>query len=191
MPRQIADEDIFRATMRLFLAQGYAGATTRQIAEEAEVNEVTLFRKFGSKAELVTAAVAHELGQVALDEVRYSGDVEADLLRIVMFYREVVGRYGEFLPVLLAEIPRHPALRPALRAPMRVIAAVADVLERYQQEGVLRQEPPLHAVSGLLGPVMVLTMIRGADAGLGIPAPDPETHVAGFLRGRLQPEVAR
>ena len=184
MPKQIADEDIFRATMRLLVQQGYMGATTREIAEAADINEVTLFRKFGSKADLVAAAVAHEMGQIAEREIGYSGDVEADMLRIVRLYQDAVRRYGEFFPVLLAEIPRYPELRPSLQAPLRLIQAIGRVLEQYQEEGVLRDEPPLHAVSGLLGPIIVLTLIRSADPELGIPAPDLEAHVSAFLAGR-------
>ncbi|MDX1664174.1 MAG: TetR/AcrR family transcriptional regulator [Candidatus Promineifilaceae bacterium] len=186
MPKQIADEDIFHVTMRLFVERGYAGATTRQIAEEAEINEVTLFRKFSSKAELVAAAVAHEVGRIAEEDFPYTGDVEADLLQIVSGYRGAVSRYGEFLPVLLAEIPRHPELRPVLQAPFRVLTAIGRVLERYQEAGILRPEPPLQAVSGLLGPVMVLTMMGGADPDLALPSPEPEAIVAAFLHGRLE-----
>ena len=185
MPKQIADEDILRTTMRLFLERGYMGATTRQIAEEAAINEVTLFRKFGSKADLVAEAVAHEMGQIALDEIRYTGDVAADLRRIVMLYLKAVAKYGEFFPVLLAEIPRYPELRRALRAPIRVIMSVSQILEQYQQDGTLRQEPPLYTVSSLLGPIMVLTMIRDADPELEIPTPDVEAHIKGFLQGHL------
>ena len=39
--------------MRVFAESGFRGATTRRIAEEAGVNEVTLFRQFKSKAALI------------------------------------------------------------------------------------------------------------------------------------------
>ena len=47
------------AAARVFAETGYRGATTRRIALEAGVNEVTLFRHFGSKAELMQAALEH------------------------------------------------------------------------------------------------------------------------------------
>src|SRR5689334_12031869 len=43
---------IIAATKRVYAAHGFRGATTRLIAIEAGVNEVTLFRTFGSKAAL-------------------------------------------------------------------------------------------------------------------------------------------
>ncbi len=52
-------EKLLEAAARVFGETGYRGATTRRIAQEAGVNEVTLFRLFGSKAELILAAVHH------------------------------------------------------------------------------------------------------------------------------------
>lgn len=45
------------AAARVFARHGAAGATTRRIATEAGVNEVTLFRLFGTKEALLHAAV--------------------------------------------------------------------------------------------------------------------------------------
>lgn len=73
MAKQIDDEQVYAATIELLLAKGYAGATTKMIARKAHVNEVTLFRKYGSKAQLVAAALAHERDQMAVDSVDYTG----------------------------------------------------------------------------------------------------------------------
>ncbi|MEM8602933.1 MAG: helix-turn-helix domain-containing protein, partial [Cyanobacteria bacterium P01_H01_bin.121] len=45
------------AALELFSEQGFAATTTRQIAEQAQVNEVTLFRNFGSKQGLLLAVI--------------------------------------------------------------------------------------------------------------------------------------
>jgi AcrR family transcriptional regulator len=50
-------EAILRATIKLFAAAGSRGATTRRIAQEAGVNEVTLFRHFSTKEELIREAL--------------------------------------------------------------------------------------------------------------------------------------
>lgn len=44
---------ILQAAGRVYTQHGWRGATTRRIAEEAGVNEVTLFRHFGSKDALL------------------------------------------------------------------------------------------------------------------------------------------
>jgi outer membrane protein len=52
-------QQLLDAAVRVYSDVGFRGATTRRIAEEAGVNEVTLFRLFGSKAALIEAAVLH------------------------------------------------------------------------------------------------------------------------------------
>ena len=48
---------IIEAAARVYASSGFRGTTTRRIAEEAGVNEVTLFRLFGSKAALIAEAM--------------------------------------------------------------------------------------------------------------------------------------
>jgi AcrR family transcriptional regulator len=48
---------ILQAARELFSERGYAGATTREIAQRADINEVLLFRHFTSKAQLFERAV--------------------------------------------------------------------------------------------------------------------------------------
>ncbi|MGR5897480.1 TetR/AcrR family transcriptional regulator [Bacillus cereus] len=43
---------IIKATVELVNEKGYKGATTKEIAKRAGVNEVTLFRHFGNKKAL-------------------------------------------------------------------------------------------------------------------------------------------
>jgi AcrR family transcriptional regulator len=57
-PMEIRNK-ILDAALHVFAETGYRGATTRRIAQIADVNEVTLFRHFGSKEELIRAAVQH------------------------------------------------------------------------------------------------------------------------------------
>jgi AcrR family transcriptional regulator len=45
-------QKLLDATLKLISEKGYLGATTREIAQEAGVTELTLFRHFGSKEKL-------------------------------------------------------------------------------------------------------------------------------------------
>ncbi len=56
-PKPEARERLLAAAASVFAAYGPAGATSRRIAEAASVNEVTLFRLFGTKDELIEEAV--------------------------------------------------------------------------------------------------------------------------------------
>ncbi len=55
-------EKLIEAAARVYASAGFRGATTRRIAEEAGVNEVTIFRLFGSKAALIDEAVRLHTG---------------------------------------------------------------------------------------------------------------------------------
>lgn len=52
---------ILEAAARVYAQHGYRGATTRRIADEAGVNEITVFRHFGNKGALLDC-VAQECG---------------------------------------------------------------------------------------------------------------------------------
>ena len=47
------DEKIIKATFGILQREGFAKATTKKIASEAGVNEVTIFRNFKNKNNLV------------------------------------------------------------------------------------------------------------------------------------------
>lgn len=50
---------IMKVALKLFSEQGYYPTTTKQIAEEAGVNELTIFRHFGSKSNLFQVTTEH------------------------------------------------------------------------------------------------------------------------------------
>jgi AcrR family transcriptional regulator len=50
-------ERLIQAAIELFTTQGVSETTTKQIAELAQVNEVTLFRQFGNKHSLLIAVI--------------------------------------------------------------------------------------------------------------------------------------
>ena len=72
---------IMEAASQLFTEKGFAGTTTRAIAELAGVNEVTLFRHFGTKEKLAKAIMDQFGGQAIAEdlEIRFSGDYVQDL----------------------------------------------------------------------------------------------------------------
>ena len=55
-------QKLLDAAARVYAEHGFRGATTRRIAEEAGVNEVTLFRLFGSKSALIGEALQMHTG---------------------------------------------------------------------------------------------------------------------------------
>lgn len=185
MPKRIPEEQILRATVEEVLEKGYANATTRQIAERADMSEMTLFRRFGNKANLVMRAVSFVVEQNRVDAT-YTGDPTADLLRIVRHYHQKgLQKFTRILPLMLMEIPRHPELMDVMEAPFQNVMGVGRLLLQYQEEGVLMQEHPLHAVAGLMGPMIILKLLHDAGSRQRVPDMDLEAHVRSFIQGRL------
>lgn len=187
MPKIIDDEQVFLVTLQTITERGYAGATTKQIAEAANMSEVTLFRKYGSKAELIKQAITAMAEQLNFESAtQYTGDVSDDLRRVVEMYQDAAEEKGQFIYSIILEIQRYPELAEAIGTPVEMFSHIAQLIVRYQEEGVLKQEPPMQAMAGLLGPLIATNMIRNAVKGIPFPPPDLENHVACFLNGRYR-----
>lgn len=60
MVSQLTIEDkILKTSLELFSKYGYSGVTTKRIASESGVNEVTIFRKFESKSKLFQEVITN------------------------------------------------------------------------------------------------------------------------------------
>ena len=182
MPKQITDNQVYQAVIDTLIKHGYAGATTKRIAQSADINEVTLFRKYGNKAQLVASAVASETD--GFPELPYTGDVAADLVFAAEAYLHRTVKHAALFPVIMSELTRFPELRTTLEGPVGAVSKIRQLIMRYQTEGVLAaDEEPLHAVAGLIGPLIVINMLRSA-ARMPIPVVEVNDHVTRYLQGR-------
>lgn len=103
---------LINAAQALFVAQGVTETTTRQIAEQAEVNEVTLFRQFRNKHGLllavIEAAALSHLAQAWVEQADVNNPEEAlkdyaesrleALESIPELVRSLVGEAGQYPP---------------------------------------------------------------------------------------------
>lgn len=186
MPKIVKDEEIFQAVVRVILERGYASATTKQIAAAAGVSEMTLFRKYENKAQLVKHAFLDIIARMDFESsTLYTGDITADLLGVVAQYQRLADRHRTIMAVLLTEVPRYPELSELLERPFSFMSETGQLIACYQAEGILRREPPLHAVSALLGPLIFTVMMRTGLTDIDLPSVDLKKHVAGFLNGRI------
>ena len=185
MSQIIPDEQILQAALKVMAKHGFTGATTRLIAAEADVNEVTLFRRFGNKKKLLFAIVQREAETFGASAIEYSGDVKLDLTHIVQFYNQLVTERGPVLAMLLLEIPRQPDLMELLEFPKTIVARAAALIHRYQVEGVLIDEPPMESFAALVGPLLFRQIIGMMDPDFYPESAKSETIVARFLAGRF------
>ncbi|MHB8838465.1 MAG: TetR/AcrR family transcriptional regulator [Gemmatimonadaceae bacterium] len=72
---------ILDAAAKIFAEHGFRGATTRLIADAADVNEVTLFRLFGSKDALLGEAIRTRVYEREVSQLPdVPGDARAELV---------------------------------------------------------------------------------------------------------------
>ncbi len=184
MPKILEDEQIYRAVMLVVSERGYEGATTKQMADAADVSEVTLFRKYGSKQQLVKQAISYVITKTNFaSSVRYTGNVHADLLRVVQAYQDTAVKNGLFIFALFADLARHPELINSMKEPFNIFQSIGALIGRYQSEGVLKSEHPLHSVAKLLAPLVYISTIRNTKLDDTMPDLDLSEHVTSFLNG--------
>ncbi|MES0361527.1 MAG: TetR/AcrR family transcriptional regulator [Anaerolineales bacterium] len=184
MPKIVEDEQIYRAVMQVVSERGYAGATTKQMADAANVSEVTLFRKYENKAELVKQAILFIVEQTDFSSAaQYTGDIHADLLRVVQAYQDSAVKHGFFFAALFSDISRYPELVEALDKPLEIFSAIQELVSRYQEEGALRQGHSTHIVTALLGPLIYTAMMRGTIPNSVLPPRNLSNYVKDFLNG--------
>ena len=184
MPKVIDPERVYQAAIDTLVRHGYENATTKEIAAAAGIHEATLFRRFGSKLELIAMAVEQQLSDTPLHRLVYTGDLESDLLSILEAYTEVSEQHGEIMPVLLFEIAQDATLERLLHTPWQNIQLIVEIIEKYQAQRKLKMEPPLATLNALIGPIMVSHMLQRANTDLPLPEIDLRNYVDSFLHGR-------
>lgn len=103
-------ERIVSTALELFARQGITETTTRQIADRAQINEVTLFRHFGSKHGLLLAVLQECLQKyLLLTEVGESLMVsevssQKDLTRFLRYYMQSSLQALESVPELMRSL---------------------------------------------------------------------------------------
>src|SRR5437867_7548916 len=105
---------ILDAAARVYAQYGFRGATTRLIAMEAGVNEVTLFRTFGSKAELLRAMLQSQVSATAVPLLSNDGshpdarDPEAELIKWCATVLQYLRGHAHLIRKTIAEAEERP-----------------------------------------------------------------------------------
>lgn len=130
-------DQLLAAAARVYAEAGYRGATTRRIAQEAGVNEITLFRHFGSKQALLHEAVARAGGGLRSATLLPDEPVDpsAELLRWAKSHIADLHEHRSLIRTCLGELEARPGLvSSSLESPTAQAAeALAVYLRRLRE----------------------------------------------------------
>lgn len=135
------------------------GATTREIADAARVNEVTLFRHFGSKEKLIAALFQRSVAAQAealSDAEPDSDDLQRDLLRYACRFNQMLFEHEALIRTIIAEVRRHPdqARQVICESAKPMRDRLLAYLHAAQKTGSVRRDltlgPAIDAFTGML-----------------------------------------
>jgi AcrR family transcriptional regulator len=131
-------DQLLDAAARVFSAVGYRGATTRRIAFEAGVNEITLFRHFGSKDALIREAIARVGERTARSSL--PDDPRAPFTELVDWARVHITdlrNRRSLIRTCMGEFEEHPGiLSKENHAPSQAAKILARYLGRLKARGI-------------------------------------------------------
>ena len=143
-------ERLLDAAARVYAEAGFRGATTRRIAQEAGVNEITLFRHFGSKTTLILEAVRQANLRSDCPAVPASpGDPAAEIQTWVHEELAHLTQLRSIIRTSLGEVEERPEILPLIgEKPREVILGLSSYVEQLQRQG--RASPDIDARAAAL-----------------------------------------
>lgn len=142
---------ILRAAAELFGELGYKGTTTRAIAERAGVNEVTVFRKFGSKQGLLKALGemwAADMAGFAVGSIPEASDTRGTLEALAKMEVAQALRFGAPAMRLAFDARSVPEVTAILGSgPRSNLEGLTAYLAARQGAGDLRQDLDPHVMA--------------------------------------------
>lgn len=187
-----ASDKILDAAAELFARNGYVGTTTRAIAERAGVNEVTLFRRFGSKRGLLEALAKRAAGRQAERAARHvvpAGAARERLLAFAKLEVESALEDGGLALRLAFEAASDPDVAAVLRSSMPDnMRSLAEYIADRQRSGELRGDVAPEVLAEALFAltssfVMHRMVVRGPDAARAVDEREVELLFEVFWAG--------
>lgn len=172
--------------LRLFAEKGFKATTTKEIAKKAGVNEVTLFRTFGSKKALFTAVISERSPVVEVERsVSFDVDrpVDALLMRNAETVLSILKENREFFMMVLRDAWRVPKLRGVMsEAGVEPgLNMLAGLMEALMDAGKVRKTDPAVAARALMGMVQSYFLTVHLLAGRTPDAEEDRRMLKGFV----------
>jgi len=176
-------DQLLDAAARLYAEAGYRGATTRRIAGQAGVNEVTLFRHFGSKDALIREAIARA-GHSAVTEPlpQAPRDPFRELRDWAKAHIAELRERRSLIRTCMGEIEEHPGIFSEPNSSPAVAAkALRHYLRRLREAGLAKAQFDEAAASAMLMGALLADAI-GRDIMPDLYRNEPEQALEEYVR---------
>ncbi len=179
-------QKLLEASLKLISSKGYLGATTREIALEAGVTELTLFRNFGSKEKLFEEVLSSYTFLPTLKELLPELDTmtcDEALHTVATKFILTLKKRKSMIKIMHSEITLYPEkIRTVYN---NLIEEVRSVLAQYfvslQHKGMFREVSPETAARVFLGILFSYFRTEEIIRGNEITKPMMEKNVRQFV----------
>lgn len=140
-------EKILKAAKLLFSEKGYNETSTKQIAKEAKVNEVTIFRLFDTKSRLLQAIItnfAYEGNIIVKIKEEITGDILEDLYIFADVYYKFLENNIDLYKIQIKEIAEEGE---TFTNSINYVEFMKDYLEKEKEKGTFTGDPHMIASS--------------------------------------------
>jgi AcrR family transcriptional regulator len=157
---------ILEAARRVYSQFGWRGATTRRIAEAAGVNEVTIFRQFGTKDALLDAVMMHSASDDSILPLpSVPAHPEQELTQWVLAHHTRLCEMREMIRQMMGQAAERPEVAScAGHGPCGAAALLREYVVRMRREGWLQRGPGSTPPADVSAGVAMLMGAMFADA---------------------------
>ena len=145
-------DQILDAAARLYGEHGFRGTTTRRIAQEAGVNEVTLFRLFGSKTALLLEALrVHGVEPIRTELPTVPTDPLAELTAWCTHKRRAISNMRSIIRKAMSEFEENPEMPKCItQGASLTYASLREYLQRLSTAGFTSGKADAPAAASML-----------------------------------------
>lgn len=155
---------ILESVLQLMQKEGYNAVTIEGVARHAGVGKQTIYRWWGSRAELILEAFANHAADVVPTPDR--GTLREDLeVFIAAGFKRLFKGYGEIMRGLMADAILDPEFNKILREAfiLRRRAATKEILKRGIERGEIAKDTDMDLMIDMLfGPVWFRLLVQHA-----------------------------
>lgn len=153
---EITKKKILESALKLFSQKGYLGATTKEIAKEAKIAEVTLFRYFSSKETLFeevinTYSFLPKLKEI-LENVKDTSYEKA--LKVIAYeFIKLLESKKDLVRIMHSEMQRYPEKIKKIYENVidNILKLLSEYFDNLQKRGILRHFNSNLAARAFLG----------------------------------------